>query len=202
MNFVHLAFSAIYRKSFIQYHNIFFPHAITVNEDMVFLTKAVIHANAVATKDDVYYLYYHRPGSVSRTKFDKERITSFLMANSMIIDELNSVYDMPAKVCKMDSEVYSDLFYLRLDNILGMSFQTEGYETKYICVKAILNNYKKCKCTDILNLKMNLEHPSLFKYLASGDIKGLTDFLINTNSVLKLRSTDFRARHKNELNAT
>ncbi len=65
IEFMYAFWNAIYRKEFLDGHGVEFP-LLSNGEDIVFLTKALYHANRVSLFDDAVYYYYQHPASLSR----------------------------------------------------------------------------------------------------------------------------------------
>ena len=69
--------AALYRKDFLERHNLLFPKELKRDNDIVFTRRAIAYADRIAKCSDAAYLYNIRPGSlcdISRKYSEEEDI--------------------------------------------------------------------------------------------------------------------------------
>ncbi len=83
---------AVYRRDFINAHNLRFAPSMALNEDMLFCMQAVLHANRVVTVPDSLYLYKRRTNTLSSLSSKSDRIEKYTRASiqhmSVILNDL------------------------------------------------------------------------------------------------------------------
>lgn len=89
--------SAIYKKSFLDAHNLRFPVGAVLAEDICFLFKAVYLCNKIHVSDyQTAYFYPLRPDSASNNTVSHKKVESVLTISRELINWGNKIPDMPA----------------------------------------------------------------------------------------------------------
>lgn len=83
---------AVYRRDFMNAHNLRFAELMALDEDMLFCMQAVLHANRVVTVPESLYLYKRRMNTLSSLSSEMERIEKYTRASiqhmSVILNDL------------------------------------------------------------------------------------------------------------------
>lgn len=162
--------TAIYRASFIRQNNICFPNECRKAQDSVFLARVVFKHATFHIIFGVYYHYHTRPGSLDSNIIPINSIKSALIANGLVLDEINN-----SNLYIDDNKLYNELYLNRLLVIFRTLFQNKTFEAKKMCAKALINQFYMCK--NIEYPFQSFPYPYMLNYIKRKDIKGLARHL-------------------------
>lgn len=165
VNFQDGFWAAIYRREFLNKNNIDFPADCITGQDIVFLMRAVLAANAVELVPGTYYHYFYHAGSLDSETLSDAKIKSKIRSTNLIIDAINK--------SDLDMKSYRLVFDARMRYLLFKVFyRTKSDEMRRAISDAALDCYKNCKFPhDVLDEKMR-------RLLRCGNAETLTAYLI------------------------
>jgi glycosyltransferase involved in cell wall biosynthesis len=138
LNFSYEFASAIYRKSFLDKHNLRFLPAVSVGEDVNFLVKACYLANKIPVIDSVVYFYIRRTDSAYSEYLTHDKIEKVCQASGDLMEWLNKNTD----ISKHDYMSILRHVYALLTNNLN---KCTSYQDKELVAKSIVDTYKRTR---------------------------------------------------------
>ena len=162
--------TAIYRSTMIQKHNIRFPVDVISGQDTVFLTKCISHTNMLTTCTTIFYNYIRREGSLDEQIMPPHKIASRIKAFSMLADIYNSCTTI------------SDKDYVsRYEVIMGgleMHFRKNtSKQCRTDISKTAVDLFKICKLKSAVAKKLSVRWGRGFtNCLQSYDAEGVMEF--------------------------
>lgn len=129
--------SAIYKKDFLDRHNLHFMEGVALGEDITFLIKASYLCNKLAICPyGTSYYYVIRPGSANTT-MDLKKINSVITITNHMIDYANSTNDMP-------KEDYDFILWFLMD-VLVKNIIKSKFEDQHILEQVVFDVINKSK---------------------------------------------------------
>ena len=145
------AWTKLYKRKFLDKHNILFREKIKFGEDWFFNLELFDKINTFAYINKPYYNYFDNIGSQSKN-IDKDRIKLYLDGHK-IKHYFIKKYDLESKYVdiKLLEEIYVYIYSLLLSN--------EPYTTKKNIIKSLSTNRQFLECLYCIK-----EHPKFIRY--------------------------------------
>jgi glycosyltransferase involved in cell wall biosynthesis len=164
--------SSIYRTNFLKSHNITFPNMY--GSDVVFSCRTLLAAKRRIEVAGVFYNYYQVPIS-SMHNITNEKSKSFVQAFDIVFNEIET-----ALLMSTASEMWSD--YLTVYFLKGffnlVKFRITDDAKSYAAEKAVAWYHGFIRYRPVVDKKLEMYDPVLYKALAGKDIDGLTAYFL------------------------
>ena len=123
--------SAIYKKDFLDRHNLRFMEGVALGEDITFLIKAAYLCNELAFCPYPTSYYYEIRSGSANTTMDKNKINSIITIVDHMMNYANTTQNMP-------QEDYNFIIWFVLD-VLGKNLAKVKFEDKHILEQSVYN---------------------------------------------------------------
>lgn len=113
--------TAIYKRSFLTKHNIYFPTDVITGQDAVFLTNVVIYKPSIKIINDTFYRYYRREGSLDSRVLSHQKAVSRL---NMATHKIRLIKD--AKLSPQDFNLFVEAqIFTHISGVIGYEYELE-----------------------------------------------------------------------------
>lgn len=146
------AWNKLYKKKFLEEHNILFREKIKFGEDWFLNLEVFDKINIFSYINKPYYNYFDNMGSQSKN-IDKDRIKLYLeghKTNHYFIKK----YNLESK--NVDARLLEEI-YVYISSLL---ISNESYETKKNIIKSLSKNKQFLECLYCIN-----KHPKFIRYI-------------------------------------
>lgn len=185
--------TALYRRSLIIDNNIRCPEGYPLNGDAVFLTKAVISANKVATTNDVYYHYHRRADSGNAMILSVGKVISVIETTKIILSYINEKKDL------LQNVEYDYLYYLHTERIIRnvlrkANWENQEKDVKQLAAQTIIEYFHTCLRKNSLERTFAARLGKFYRAVADRNVNALTETLISSAGVHALNAQILRNR--------
>lgn len=98
---------AIYKKDFLIENDLFFLNHVSVAEDFEWLFRVLYQAKKVTAKNEYYYFYRLRPGSVMRSTFSENNYNDILRVVSSLIEFTHSKFHSQNSQLRFNEQIFA-----------------------------------------------------------------------------------------------
>lgn len=158
--------TAIYKSKFLKENDLKLPVGYLISGDIIFLNKAIIKANKLATVDGTYYCHIDRINSGFSPNLSEEKVKSGLNAIKIVLDNTNND-------ANINDEGYDFIWYQQFQILINIRNHNEQNYFINEFVDVALYIYETCKRKDAFVKKMNLGFCEYCYFLQNNDKTGL-----------------------------
>ncbi|MBQ3641790.1 glycosyltransferase family 2 protein [bacterium] len=187
--------SAIYKNSFINKNQIYFPPDIKMSEDVLFLNTAVLKSKSFEIIDNTNYHYYRRKDSTDKSQLPIDKIKFSLLAYENIINNLND--SLGKDISYKD---YLAVYLIRLNMILNYTItKNDDFIAKKICIEKYIELFNKCKMKQELEELFPTVYKDLLVYIKSNNIEELTNIFMKYKDIQQYSFFKLKSKIKQDL---
>ncbi len=170
-------YSAIYKNSFLQKHELKFPLGIRIGPDILFLSNAVAVCNSFTLIEEPnYYYFIQRPGSALTQNFSAQDLEAYLSVRLKILENV--------RVSKnYTPEIFDYIVRVHLGAFIHMARRCTTEETLRTSVHAIVAIYNEALDDDKLQPIVQENNDLFYSILKQKNEQGLYEFFVNNDNV-------------------
>lgn len=182
---------AIYKTSLIKENNIFLEPGMLISADVIFLIKAVLSANKVATVENIYYHHIDREDSGFSKVLSKEKILSGVKAIEIITDLLNE-----RNIDKTNPEGYDWIYKEQFNIFLNLHYHNNDEKLIALYLPGMINIYSKCKRKSEFQRFLKNDYISISQMIIENNKSELKKFLAQKSNPVNFITQNLRDKIK------